>query len=86
MESALIFWRKSIFTRLVASFLLIVSPIYLCAFLIYNWGINSVKEELAGTMKSQVHFFASNLDTEIQRINTLLFNTLYDSSLTVPAV
>jgi two-component system sensor histidine kinase YesM len=82
MKSAFILWRKSIFTRLIVTFLLIVSPIYLVAFLIYNWGINSVKEELEGTMKSQVNFYASNLDTEIQRVNSLLYNTLYDSNLT----
>ncbi|WP_214628234.1 sensor histidine kinase [Paenibacillus agaridevorans] len=82
MKSAFIIWRKSIFTRLIVTFLLIVSPIYLVAFLIYNWGINSVKEELEGTMKSQLSFYSSNLDTEIQRVNSLLFNTLYDSNLT----
>jgi two-component system sensor histidine kinase YesM len=82
MKSAFILWRKSIFTRLIVTFLLIISPIYLVAFLIYNWGINSVKEELEGTMKSQVHFYASNLDTEIQRVNALLYNSLYDSNLT----
>ncbi|GGD84991.1 sensor histidine kinase [Paenibacillus nasutitermitis] len=82
LESALIFWRKSIFTRLMLTFLLIVSPLYLVAFLIYNWGIGSVKEELERTMKSQVAFFTSNLNTEVQRINSLLYNTLYDSNLT----
>ncbi|MFC5403261.1 sensor histidine kinase [Cohnella soli] len=82
MKSAFILWRKSIFTRLIATFLLIISPIYLVAFFIYNWGINSVKDELKSTMMSQVGFYASNLDTEIQRVNALLFNTLYDSNLT----
>lgn len=82
MKSAYIMWRQSIFTRLIVTFLFIIAPIYLVAFLIYNWGINSVKEELENTMKSQVGFYSSNLDTEIQRVNSLLFNTLYDSNLT----
>jgi len=33
-------------------------------------------------MKSQVGFFVSNFNTEVQRINSLLYNTLYDSNLT----
>jgi len=82
LESALILWRKSIFTRLMLTFVLIVSPLYLAAFFIYSWGIGSVKEELERTMKSQVGFFVSNFSTEVQRINSLLYNTLYDSNLT----
>ncbi|MDG0813452.1 hypothetical protein [Cohnella rhizosphaerae] len=82
MKSAFILWRKSIFTRLILTFMLIISPIYLVGFMIYNWGIASMKDELEGTMRSQVNFYGSNLDTEIQRVNALLFNSLYDSNLT----
>lgn len=81
LESVLT-WRKSIFTRLMLTFALIVSPLFLAAFFIYNWGIGSVKEELERSMRSQVGFFVSNYNTEVQRINALLYNTLYDSNLT----
>jgi two-component system sensor histidine kinase YesM len=82
MDGALKFWRYSIFTRMIVTFLLIMAPIYMIALVIYNWGISNVRQELESSMRLQTGFYLNNLETEIQRINLLLFNTLYDDSFT----
>lgn len=81
MHSGFHLWRYSIFTRLMLTFLLIMLPIYLIALTIYNWGIRNVQNELESSTRSQMSFYLTNIETEIQRINSQLYNMLYDDNL-----
>lgn len=74
-------WKKTIFTRLLALFLLIMTPIYVIAYGIYNWGIHSILDEITNSVKSQGSFYLESLKKEIQRIKTLQYSFLYDEDL-----
>lgn len=74
-------WKKSIFSRLVITFLLIIFPIYVLSIGIYNWAIQTQKESISNTMLSQVNFYMNNLEKEIQRIKLLQYYCTGDVNL-----
>lgn len=65
----------------MVTFIVIMAPLYMIALAIYNWGISNMRDEMTRTMESQINFYMSNLETEIQRINTLLNSMLDDENL-----
>lgn len=73
--------RKSIFSRMVATFLLIIIPVYALSINVYSWGINTLKLEMLGSMKSQADYYIRSLDAEIQRIKMLQYDCMNDEDL-----
>lgn len=74
-------WRKSIFKRLIFSFICILLPIYILSIVIYNWGIKTLREEISNSMITQVSFYLDGLEKEVQRIRTLQYDCVSDDNL-----
>jgi two-component system sensor histidine kinase YesM len=72
---------RSIFRRLIVSFLLVMIPIYTLGIYIYNWGLKTVKNEISQSTQAQVNFYLDRLEEEIERIKILQYDCLNDSSL-----
>lgn len=75
-------WEKTIFRRLVLTFLLVILPIYLIGINIYNWGFRAIEKGITTSMLAQVSFYLGKLDSEIQRIKTLQNDCMADQNLT----
>ena len=78
--------RRSIFSRLVLTFLIIMIPIYLLAFYIYNWGLNTVKNEIAKSTVAQVSFYLEGLEKELESMKILQYDCLNDEYLNKLAI
>ena len=72
---------NSIFSRLVATFLFIMIPIYALGIYIYNWGLHTVENEIAKSTVSQLSFYLAGLESEIERIKMLQYDCLNDDAL-----
>jgi two-component system, sensor histidine kinase YesM len=72
---------NSIFSRLVATFLLIMIPIYALGIYIYNWGLHTVENEIAKSTVSQLSFYLAGLENEIERVKMLQYDCLNDDAL-----
>lgn len=72
---------NSIFSRLVATFLLIMIPIYALGIYIYNWGLHTVENEIAKSTVSQLSFYLEGLENEIERMKMLQYDCLNDDAL-----
>lgn len=77
-----ILWNKSIFSRLLTTFILIMLPIFILGFNIYNWGLNSIKYELETSMQAKINSYAASFGNEVQRIMGLQYNMFSDPALT----
>lgn len=74
-------WRNSIFSRLMITLLFVMIPIYILGFIIYNWGMNTIRTEIINSNSSQVTFVQSNFENEITRIKYLQYGCLDDRDL-----
>jgi two-component system sensor histidine kinase YesM len=74
-------WRKNILTKQIAALLLILIPIYIIGFSIYNWGVNSVSDEICNTTAIQVSFYLNTLEKDMQRTQVLQGDFLNDYGL-----
>ncbi|MFC5651233.1 sensor histidine kinase [Paenibacillus solisilvae] len=74
-------WPNSIFFRLLLVLILVFALAYAVGFAVYNWGVETVRAEISDSMKSQVINYRENLEKEIDRIQTLQYETLNDESL-----
>lgn len=74
-------WRKSIFRRLIISFVCILLPIFILSIVIYNWAISTLREKISNTMITQVSFYLEALEKDVQRIQKLQFDCLSDANL-----
>lgn len=81
MENIKTEWRKSIFSKMVITFILIITPIYGLSIGIYNWAIQTQKAALSDTMLSQTGFYLDNLEKEIKRIKQLQYYCTTDENL-----
>ena len=74
-------WRKSIFKRLIISFILILLPIYTLSIIIYDLSKNTLSKEISNSMVSQISFYLDSLEDEVQRIRTLQFDLVNDRDI-----
>lgn len=74
-------WVHSIFTRLLTILFLIMIPLYAAGMFIYNWGIQTVREEISNSMQSKVDYYLNSIENEIQRIQILQYDALADENL-----
>lgn len=74
-------WKKTIFSRLLVTFICVVIPMYVLGIAIYDWSINTVRKEIIKSTVSQTTFYLKDLETEIQRIKVLQYDSLNDSNL-----
>lgn len=71
MVPRLLFWKRSIFVRLLLIFVIIMIPIYLIGLGMYKWWIGTLQEEILKSKFSQISFYMTRLEREIQGIKLL---------------
>ena len=74
-------YRNSIFLRLFITFILVMLPLCAIGVNIYNWGIRTIRDEIAGSMQTQNSFYIDQLQNEIYRIKNMQFSMLYDEDV-----
>jgi two-component system, sensor histidine kinase YesM len=74
-------WKNTVFLRLFLMFLLIITPLCGIGISIYNWGVHAIKDEIYKSMIAQVNFYLDGLDTEIQRMKILHYESITDEDL-----
>ncbi|MFB9276375.1 sensor histidine kinase [Cohnella cellulosilytica] len=74
-------WRKSIFVRLMLTFLLIMVPLYGIGIGAYQWGVSALKRELSGAQTSQMVYYLEKIEKEIQGLKLVQSETLYTEDI-----
>jgi len=74
-------WKVSVLTRLIISFIVILTPVYGLGIFIYNSGLQVLRRELSNSMISQVSYYLDDLENEIQRIRMLQYELLNDTDI-----
>jgi two-component system, sensor histidine kinase YesM len=81
VENTGITWRNSIYTRILLTFLVILLPLYLLAYLAYAGAANTVRTGITESMASQAAFYLEGLELEIERIQYLQYGLINDTGL-----
>ncbi|WP_042160947.1 sensor histidine kinase [Paenibacillus gorillae] len=81
MNDTGVFWKQSIFTRLIVTFLVSMIPIFVLGIWSYKWSSQQLSEEIFNSMKLQVSYYMDNLDHDIQRIQKLQLDMTQDEDL-----
>jgi two-component system sensor histidine kinase YesM len=81
-----VYIKNSIFARLIATFLLAIMLIILLGMYIYNWSLNTVKNEIVNSSTAQGAFYLKSLEEEIERIKILQYDCLNDEYLAKLAI
>jgi two-component system, sensor histidine kinase YesM len=74
-------FQKSIFSRLIFTFLIILLPIYFLSVGIHEWGVSIIRTEIMNSMKSQMDYHKIILENELDRILNLQYECLSDQDL-----
>ncbi|MDG0809699.1 sensor histidine kinase [Cohnella rhizosphaerae] len=75
------FWRRSIFMRLVLTFLIIMAPLYGIGIGMYNWGVSAIKREILNSKAAQMTYYMDKLEQETQRLKFVQSETLYNDDI-----
>lgn len=78
--------QNTIFIKLIVTFLLIMTPIFLLGVYMYNWSIKSAREEISRTTLSQITSYLTDLENEVERMKLLQYGGLEDSDLNKLAI
>jgi len=81
MNDTAIFWKNSIFTRLIVTFLISMVPIFVLGIWIYKWSSQQLSEEIFNSMKQQAANYMDSLDHDIGRIQKLQYDMTQDEDL-----
>jgi two-component system sensor histidine kinase YesM len=73
--------KKSILTRMIATFMMIIIPLYILGSAIYGWAVQTVKDETSRAVLSKVEFYLDNLDVQITHTRSLLLDCINDVDL-----
>ncbi len=74
-------FQKSIFSRLIITFLFILLPIYMLSVGIHKWGVAIIKTEIINSMKSQMDYHKTVFQNEFIRIQNLQSELMQDEDL-----
>lgn len=61
-------WVNSIYTRLLAAFLLLTVPLECGQVVLYNWCVSAVREEVTATARDNLSFIQDELETNVRLI------------------
>ena len=78
--------QNTIFIKLIVTFLLIMTPIFLLGVYMYNWSIKSAREEISRTTLSQITSYLDDLEDEVERMKLLQYGGLENSDLNKLAI
>lgn len=73
--------RNSIFLRLLVTFLLIMLPMWFLGAYIYNWIVQTAREDISKNAVSQIAYYLSDMENEIERMKLLQYSLLEDEDL-----
>ncbi|WP_270170336.1 sensor histidine kinase [Paenibacillus sp. SYP-B4298] len=73
--------RNTIFLRMLVTFLLVMLPILLFGAYLYHWIVQTASEDLTKTAASQLEFYLSDLENEVERMKLLQYSLLEDENL-----
>lgn len=73
--------RNTIFLRLLSTFLLIMLPILLFGVYLYNWIVQTASEDISKTAVSQLTFYVTDLEKEVERMKLLQYGVIEDEDL-----
>ncbi|WP_258199342.1 sensor histidine kinase [Paenibacillus endoradicis] len=73
--------RNTIFLRLLITFLLIMLPIMFFGAYLYHWIVQTAREDITKTAASQLSFYMTDLENEIERMKLLEYSLLDDDDL-----
>lgn len=73
--------RISIFTKLVLTFLIVITPLYTLGLFLIQSGADNVRAEINSSMMARVHFYIQSLVVEFGRIQKLQQEFLNDDDL-----
>lgn len=73
--------HNTLFIKLIVTFLLIMTPIFLLGIYMYEWSVKSTKENIFETTHSQITYYLSDLESEIERMKLLQYGALDDMNL-----
>ncbi|UUZ93539.1 histidine kinase [Paenibacillus sp. P25] len=73
--------RNTIFLRSLITFLLIMLPIISLGVYLYQWIVQTASEDISKTAVSQITFYLTDLENEIERMKLLQFGILEDEVL-----
>ena len=76
-----VFWRKSIYTRILVTFIIILVPLYLLAYQVFNAASKTVVREITGSMTAQAVFYLDGLEKDMLRIQELAYGLINDTGL-----
>ncbi len=72
---------KTLFTRLIVIFLLMIIPVYFIGMSIYNLGMSTVEAEILKSKQSQISSFMRTLESDVQRVKLLQSDILYSDDI-----
>ncbi len=78
--------RQSIFGILLTVFLLVVLPIYLAGFLVYDWGIRQVKSEISRSIEAKNRSVIEAMDSSFRATRNHLSSLLNNRDVRLLAV
>lgn len=78
--------QNAIFTKLIMTFLFIMTPIILLGVYMFHWSIHATKEDISRTTRSHLLSYLSDLENEIERMKLLQYGALEDSDLNKLAI
>lgn len=73
--------RNTIFLRMLITFLLVMLPILLFGAYLYHWIVQTASEDLTKTASSQLEFYLTDLENEVERMKLLQYSLLEDDNL-----
>ncbi|MFD1956541.1 sensor histidine kinase [Paenibacillus thailandensis] len=73
--------RNTIFLRLIVTFLLIMLSVLALGVYLYNWLVETAREDISKTAVSQIEFYLTDLENEIERMKLLQYSLLEDEDL-----
>lgn len=68
------------------TFLIIMAPIFLLGVYMYNWSIQSAKDDISNTMSLQLSAYISDFENEVERMKLLQYGALEDADLNKLAI
>ncbi|UKS28722.1 histidine kinase [Paenibacillus sp. HWE-109] len=73
--------RFSILGKLILTFLIVISPMYVIGTRINEWGAQLVRNEISKSLQSQIQFYRTSLENEIDRMGRIQRQYVNDEDL-----
>ncbi|MBP1965030.1 sensor histidine kinase [Paenibacillus aceris] len=73
--------RNTIFLRLLSTFLIIMLPIILFGVYLYHWIVQTASEDISKSAISQITFYLTDFENEVERMKLLQYGILEDEDL-----